>query len=42
MHGMRKDLITKELVGEADAQNCFRKVMELDPSHTLARHKLKH
>ncbi|MCZ7399113.1 MAG: tetratricopeptide repeat protein [Candidatus Methanoperedens sp.] len=31
----------KELGKEDEATGCFRKVLELDPSHTLARHKLK-
>jgi hypothetical protein len=31
----------KELGNELNALNCFKKVLELDPSHTLARHKIK-
>jgi Flp pilus assembly protein TadD len=36
-----KGVTLKELNMEDEATRCFEKVLELEPTHTLARHKLK-
>jgi hypothetical protein len=36
-----KGVTLKVLGSEGEAAKCFEKVLEIEPTHTLARHKLK-